>query len=189
MLAVLIVAGGGAVWWLRSRGVTAESTDPISGQQGSVQNGSTVQLPDGQEPEAIGEDPYMGDAVDSPSVDDPSDTQLPSTDATFTPDPVTPEDSLADPDDDGLNNEQERQRGTDINKADTDGDGLTDGDEVRVRRTDPVRSDTDSDELTDGEEANRWKTDPLNPDTDGDSFTDGTEVKGGYNPLGEGRLP
>jgi hypothetical protein len=32
-------------------------------------------------------------------------------------------------------------------------------------------------------------TDPNNPDTDGDGYVDGEEVRGGFNPLGEGRLP
>jgi hypothetical protein len=93
-----------------------------------------------------------------------------------------------DPDGDGLTNDQERQQGSDPSRADTDGDGLNDGVEVRQYRSDVRKPDTDGDGLTDGEEANRWKTDPLNPDTDGDTYPDGTEVKGGYNPKGQGKL-
>lgn len=48
--------------------------------------------------------------------------------------------------------------------------------------------DSDGDGLTDSEEVNIYKTDPKNPDTDGDSFKDGDEVKAGYNPKGSGRL-
>jgi len=47
--------------------------------------------------------------------------------------------------------------------------------------------DSDGDGLTDGEEI-FYGTDPNNPDTDGDGFLDGEEVKGGYNPMGEGKL-
>lgn len=97
-------------------------------------------------------------------------------------------DGAADPDADGLTNDQERQQGSDPSRADTDGDGLADGAEVRQARTDVRKTDTDGDGLSDGEEFIRWKTDPLNPDTDGDTYPDGTEVKGGYNPKGQGKL-
>ncbi len=70
-----------------------------------------------------------------------------------------------DSDKDGLDDVREKEIGTDPDKADTDGDGLIDGDEVII-----------------------WKTDPLKADTDGDKFPDGTEVKNGYNPLGAGKL-
>jgi hypothetical protein len=42
--------------------------------------------------------------------------------------------------------------GTDPNDPDTDGDGLTDGDEVNTHGTDPNNQDTDGDGLTDKEE-------------------------------------
>ncbi len=70
---------------------------------------------------------------------------------------------------------------------DTDGDGLTDAEELRLG-TDPLNPDTDSDGLFDGEEVRIYRTDPLNSDTDGDGYTDGQEVRAGYNPLGPGRL-
>jgi outer membrane protein OmpA-like peptidoglycan-associated protein len=60
---------------------------------------------------------------------------------------------------------------------DSDGDGLTDVDEVNKYRTDPYDPDTDKDDLTDGEEVLKYKTDPLNPDTDMDLLKDGEEVK------------
>lgn len=66
---------------------------------------------------------------------------------------------------DGLTDKEERLYGTDINKVDTDGDSLSDRDEVKI-----------------------YQTDPLNPDTDGDGYNDGTEVRGGYNPKGAGKL-
>ena len=70
-----------------------------------------------------------------------------------------------DSDKDGLDDVREKQLGTDPHNPDTDGDGLSDGDEVII-----------------------WKTNPLNPDTDGDGYSDGSEVFHGYNPLGPGKL-
>jgi len=71
--------------------------------------------------------------------------------------------------------------------TDTDGDGLTDGEEKRLG-TDVNKVDSDSDGLFDREETRIYKTDPLNADTDGDGYSDGDEVKNGYNPNGAGKL-
>ena len=60
--------------------------------------------------------------------------------------------------------------------ADTDGDGLVDGDEVNKYKTDPMKPDSDSDGLNDGIEVNTTKTDPLKADTDDDGVDDKTEV-------------
>ncbi|MBS4033286.1 MAG: hypothetical protein KGZ85_02370 [Ignavibacterium sp.] len=65
---------------------------------------------------------------------------------------------------------------------DTDGDGLTDEEELTLG-TSINNTDTDSDGLFDFEEVKIYGTDPLNPDTDGDGYLDGEEVKAGYNPL------
>ena len=46
---------------------------------------------------------------------------------------------------------------------DSDGDGLTDGDEINIHRTDPNNPDTDGDGLTDGDEVLIHETDPLDP--------------------------
>jgi len=70
---------------------------------------------------------------------------------------------------------------------DRDGDGLDDDREVLVG-TDPKNWDSDGDELSDGDEVTIWKTDPLNPDTDGDTYLDGAEIKSGYSPTGPGKL-
>lgn len=101
--------------------------------------------------------------------------------------PVKPIPS-SDMDKDGLTYDQELTLGTDPNNADTDGDGLTDGEEVNTHKTSPKNFDTDGDGLTDGEEVKTYKTNPLKKDTDGDTYSDGVEVKGGYNPLGSGKL-
>ena len=65
---------------------------------------------------------------------------------------------------------------------DTDGDGLTDEDEVNVHGTDPDVADTDGDGLTDGDEVNVHGTDPNLADTDGDGAPDGDEVAFGSDP-------
>lgn len=70
---------------------------------------------------------------------------------------------------------------------DSDQDGLDDGREVQLG-TNQNNSDTDGDALSDGDEVLIWKTDPLNPDSDGDRYLDGEEVAHGYNPLGPGKL-
>ncbi len=72
--------------------------------------------------------------------------------------------------------------GTDPTNSDTDGDGLSDFDEVLACRTDPLVADTDGDGLCDGEEV-AADTDPLAADTDGDGMPDGWEVRQGLDPL------
>jgi hypothetical protein len=108
---------------------------------------------------------------------------------------------VADTDDDGLGDAEERELGLDAGNDDTDADGLTDFDEVRgfelrdlgVVRTNPLNEDTDNDKRTDGEEAGRvgapWVvtvllpetppreafSNPLRSDTDLDRLLDGDE--------------
>jgi hypothetical protein len=60
-------------------------------------------------------------------------------------DPEDPSDALADLDDDGLTNLEEFIARTLILNADTDGDGLSDGTEVKTSGTDPRLADTDGD--------------------------------------------
>ncbi|HPS65095.1 MAG TPA: OmpA family protein [Ignavibacteria bacterium] len=91
--------------------------------------------------------------------------------------PKPPEDLSKDSDGDGLTDYEEiNVYHTNPNNPDTDGDGLKDGDEVKIYHTDPLKADTDGDGLTDGQEVLQYHTDPLNPDTDGDGLNDGQEV-------------
>jgi outer membrane protein OmpA-like peptidoglycan-associated protein len=82
----------------------------------------------------------------------------------------------ADPDKDGLTNAEEKQLGTNKKVADSDGDGLNDGDEVKKYKTNPMAVDSDNDGLKDGDEVNVEKTDPNKADTDGDGLSDGDEL-------------
>ncbi|MCB2212075.1 OmpA family protein [bacterium] len=81
-----------------------------------------------------------------------------------------------DPDRDGLFNEDEKLYGTNPDKADTDGDGLNDGEEHNIHNTNPLLADSDKDGLSDGDEINRYDTNPLVADTDKDGLVDGEEV-------------
>ncbi len=83
----------------------------------------------------------------------------------------------SDHDMDGLTAREEEELGTDPENADTDGDGLKDGEEVNTHMTDPKNPDTDNDGLTDSEEINTYKTNATNADTDNDGLNDGSEVK------------
>jgi Zn-dependent metalloprotease/streptogramin lyase len=91
-------------------------------------------------------------------------------------DKFDPADAGLDGDGDGLINLDEYLARTDPANPDTDGDGLSDGDEVAVLGTDPTESDTDGDGLSDGDEIEIYGTDPLNTDSDSDGLDDGTEV-------------
>lgn len=72
--------------------------------------------------------------------------------------------------------------------VDSDADGLSDTREQELG-TDPRNADTDSDGLSDGDEVLKYGTNPLKMDSDGDTYSDGLEVKGGYNPRGGGKCP
>ena len=96
-------------------------------------------------------------------------------------------DDLQDSDGDGLTDVQEiLDLGTRPDKADTDGGGTNDGVEVRLG-LDPLdasddQNDTDGDGLSDAEE-DTLGTDPQNPDSDGDDLSDGDENGLGTDPL------
>ncbi len=117
-------------------------------------------------------------------------TALPDTGQTPVPDQqaVEPTASTAEPpapdaapspgdtDGDGLSDEDEVALGTDPLNRDFDVDGLLDGREVNQIGTDPLNDDSDGDGLKDGAEVDQYGTSPLSADTDGDGTTDGDEV-------------
>lgn len=88
----------------------------------------------------------------------------PQTTATTTPQPIVDR-FPSDADRDGIDDKQEKELGISNKDFDTDGDGLSDADEINV-----------------------WHSDPKKKDTDGDTFSDGYEVIKGYDPNGAGKL-
>lgn len=90
--------------------------------------------------------------------------------------------SAADVDSDGLSQETEQKVGTDTEKKDSDGDGISDTDEIVLFRTNPTTVDSDADGINDYKEVFYIKTNPLKFDTDGDGYYDGLEVKTNHNP-------
>ncbi len=95
-----------------------------------------------------------------------------------------------DGDSDGLTDEAENNiYYTDQFRADTDGDGYSDGDEVKNGYS-PLNSgkvklrdnDFDHDGLSDDLEI-KFKTNLTSSDSDSDGHKDGQEIFGGYNPL------
>jgi len=117
-------------------------------------------------------------------------------------------DSHYDNDTDGLNSTMEFLYGSDPYNLDTDGDGLSDGDEVLIHGTDPTLVDTDGDYIPDDYEIlygldplvaddenddpdtddlsnfeeYLWDTDPFDSDTDDDGMPDGWEAFYNLNP-------
>jgi len=71
----------------------------------------------------------------------------------------------------------------DDSPIDSDGDGLSDEDEVNIFGTDPHNRDSDNDGLSDYDEVLIHGTDPNNPDSDGDGINDSAEVQLGFDPL------
>ena len=95
---------------------------------------------------------------------------------------------INDNDGDKLLNWQEIAIGTDPDKIDTDGDGLSDYEELYCTFSDPLNYDTrglgmsdgkadfDNDGLSNMDEVQKYRTEPLNPDTDGDDLDDYSEI-------------
>ena len=83
-----------------------------------------------------------------------------------------------------LKKDTENGNNTGNNGTDTDGDGLTDQEEITRYNTDPFNADSDGDGLTDGLEINLYSTNPNSIDSDNDGLTDGQEINQfSLNPL------
>ena len=94
---------------------------------------------------------------------------------------------LVDTDSDNISDYIEDIIGTDINKSDTDDDGLDDYFEFFIVETDPLKIDTDDNGVFDGDEDNdsdgltnleelNYSTNPVNEDTDNDKLSDYDEL-------------
>jgi lysophospholipase L1-like esterase len=93
-----------------------------------------------------------------------------------------------DDDKDGLLNSLEARLGTDPLLADTDGDGLVDGNDGFVPIGGiPEGVDTNGDGFVDGEQV--FATDPLLADSDGDRLDDGLEAANSSDPLDANSWP
>jgi hypothetical protein len=112
-----------------------------------------------------------------PGISDGTATPLAQTEVVALPDPapVAPPPDLGGPDSDrdGLSDAMERRLGLDPLRADTDGDNLSDAQELIVHGTDARKADTDGDQLNDAFELAQGLN-PLAPDTDADGHLDGS---------------
>ncbi len=95
---------------------------------------------------------------------------------------VTSDPEIADTDEDGIGDFDERHYLTNPREPDTDFDDLTDFQELNEIYSDPFNQDSDGDGLTDGLEYNFFLTSPLQEDTDGDQLDDVYEIFGNRNP-------
>ncbi len=91
--------------------------------------------------------------------------------------------SGADDDRDGLSTLDEYKLNTSPVLTDTDGDTLSDSDEIITYGTSPLSSDSDRDGLSDTDEINTYGTDSLRADSDHDGLPDGWEIANRFSPL------
>ena len=144
-----------------------------------------ISISDNQEADNDGDGLYNSNDPNPNSADGDNDGLTDREEAAI--DGLDPNDD--DTDGDGIKDGTEIANGTNPTDAtdpsstnDKDKDGLSDKREAELG-TDPTKADTDEDGVKDGDEVLTHKTDPLKPDSDGDGFTDGQEVSAGSDPL------
>ncbi|MEE2730782.1 MAG: M4 family metallopeptidase [Pseudomonadota bacterium] len=99
---------------------------------------------------------------------------------------LDPTDAALDQDGDGASNRQEFEYGTDPTLEDSDGDTLSDGDEINVHGSNPGLRDSDGDQMEDGFEV-LYGLNPTDPadaelDLDGDGSSNLEECQRGSDP-------
>jgi len=108
----------------------------------------------------------VAEPVDAAPADVPENTYVPEDTGYALEDTTVPDGSGAvvsdtDADADNIADALEWDLGLDPGNADSDGDGVADGDEISIYSTDPVSWDSDGDGVSDGEELFGIRTDPL----------------------------
>jgi len=179
---VMILAPGKHILSLKGLDIpeqVAETTAPASPATVAATDTDSDGLPD-EEENKLGTDPNDPD-TDGDGLNDGDEVRI------FKTDPLK-----ADTDGDSINDWDEIYAGLDPSVkegklSDSDGDGLADIFET-YRRLDPNNADMDKDGLADGDEARVYGTDPQLADSDHDGFSDSEELRGGFEPLGSGRL-
>jgi len=165
------------------------STLPEVCDDGAVDNDCDGETDDENEDgDGDGETPCEGDCDDTAAavnsaaeevcnaIDDNCDGQVDEGFDTTDTDGDGEIDCIDDDDDgDGLSDFDEWLNGTDPLVWDSDGDSVSDGEEVLVHGTDPLLADSDGDGLNDGEELEAG-TDPLDSDSDDDGLDDYLEL-------------
>jgi hypothetical protein len=98
-------------------------------------------------------------------------------------DPTDPTDALLDGDSDSMNNLFEFNHLSNPNLVDSDGDGVSDYDEIMVYFSAADLTDTDGDSLSDSLEIYTHGTSPVLADTDADGINDDVELANNLDPL------
>lgn len=186
VIVAILILGGYLVY---TNFLSGEDEIAINEGEGLVVDNNEAQVSVVDNTQANNQDNSQGDFV-VPIVEQENESVINNNDGVGDqPDSEIINPNTVDSDGDGLTDYDEvNVYNTNPNLIDTDFDGLTDYEEVVANKTDPLKADTDGDGLTDYEEVKVYSSDPLSVDTDGDGYSDGEEVKAGYSPLNQGRL-